>query len=98
MLKTQKKVTERIMKEARHIIETGATIRETAIYFLNAKSTTHLDVTERLEGVDPEMAIQVRAVLDRNKGDRHLRGGAQTKQRWAEKRKAEAEEMNSVLP
>ena len=43
---------ERAMELANHIIETGATVRETAKVFGISKSTVHKDVCERLRRIN----------------------------------------------
>ena len=68
-------IEERIFQSAAYIIENGATVRDAARVFQISKSTVHKDVSERLLSLDPALAAQVRAVLDRNKAERHIRGG-----------------------
>jgi putative DeoR family transcriptional regulator (stage III sporulation protein D) len=43
----------------------------------------HKDVAERLPRINKEMAEQVKLVLDRNKAERHLRGGEATRKKYA---------------
>ncbi len=69
---------------ARHIVESGDTVRETAKLYGLSKSTVHKDVTEKLEYINPTMFGAVREVLDNNKSVRHLRGGEATKRRYAD--------------
>ena len=52
---------------ADYVIETGATVRATAIHFGISKSTVHKDVTFRLRSVNPSLYSGVRAVLEKNK-------------------------------
>ena len=47
-----------------------------------SKSTVHKDLTERLERADRLLWLRVRVVLDRNKAERHLRGGEATRRRY----------------
>ena len=68
-------IEERIFQSAAYIIENGATVRDAARIFKISKSTVHKDVSERLRTLNPGMAAQVRAVLDHNKAERHIRGG-----------------------
>lgn len=68
---------------AEHIIGTGATVRETAKRFDISKSTVHKDVTERLRKVNYPLFEQVREVLEKNKQERHIRGGQATKKKYA---------------
>ena len=72
---------------ARHIIETGNTVRDTAKVFGISKSTVHKDVTERLMRSNPEMYTTVKEILDKNKAERHLRGGEATRQKFIKTKK-----------
>ena len=45
-------------------------------------TTTHKDVTERLEQINPTLAKDARKVLDVNKQERHIRGGMATKEKY----------------
>ncbi len=65
-----------------YMIETGATVRSAAGYFGISKSTVHKDLTSRLEQVNPSLFQQVRQVLDRNKQERHIRGGLATRRKY----------------
>lgn len=67
---------------AEYIIETGGTVRTAAARFGVSKSTVHKDVTERLEETDRELWLRAKAVLERNKAERHLRGGAATREKY----------------
>lgn len=67
---------------ARHIIETGDTVRKTASKFGVSKSTVHKDITEKLKGQNPSLFRSVKAVLEKNKSERHIRGGEATKQKY----------------
>lgn len=73
---------------AKHIIETGDTVRMTAFRYGLSKSTVHKDVTERLEKVNPPLFCAVREVLDKNKSERHLRGGYATKLMYLSKKQS----------
>ena len=68
-----------------YIVERGATVRAAAAAFGCSKSTVHKDVSARLRTVSPELFAQVRAVLARNKAERHLRGGAATRRKFQKK-------------
>ena len=75
-------IEERAVKTAEYIIETKATVRQTARKFGVSKSTVHKDVTERLDDIDPDLAAEVRSVLDVNKAERHIRGGMATRKKY----------------
>ena len=65
-----------------YIVEHGATVRAAARAFGCSKSTVHKDVSVRLRTVGPELFRQVQMVLARNKAERHLRGGAATREKY----------------
>ena len=69
-----------------YIAETKATVRQTAQAFAVSKSTVHADVTQRLRREDRDLYEQVRAVLDENKRERHIRGGHATKEKYRRQR------------
>ena len=79
-------MTDTIDKRARDlaefVLETGATVRAAAERFGVSKSTVHKDLTQRLETVDRPLWLRVRAVLEQNKAERHLRGGATTRRKY----------------
>ena len=65
-----------------YILNTGATVRATAKVFKISKSTVHKDVTERLYYKNPQLYRQVKAVLEKNKQERHIRGGMATRRKY----------------
>ena len=65
-----------------YIVEENATVRQAAQKFAISKSTVHKDVTDRLRRINPALWQQVRAVLELNKSERHLRGGMATKEKY----------------
>lgn len=75
-------ITDRIVDEANYIAETGATVRETAKVFHFSKSTVHKDVTERLKSIDKALYKKVKAVLNKNLAERHIRGGLATRRKY----------------
>ncbi len=73
---------DRVILLAEHIIETGDTVRATAKVFHISKSTVHKDVTNRLFHIDRNLFKQVDAVLQKNKSERHIRGGLATRRKY----------------
>lgn len=73
---------ERILETAYYIIENGATVRDAAKRFHISKSTVHQDVSVRLLSLNAKLAREVRAVLDVNKAERHIRGGRATREKF----------------
>lgn len=73
---------ERCVSLGKYIVDNGATVRSTAKVFGISKSTVHQDITVRLEKVNPALQKQVKEVLDKNKKERHIRGGLATKEKY----------------
>ena len=69
------------------ILEKKTTVRQTAKVFGVSKSTVHKYVTERLEEVYPLLAKEVKQVLEKNKSERHIRGGMATKLKYQQQKK-----------
>lgn len=67
---------------ANFIINSNATVRETAKMFGISKSTVHKDVTERLLKFNPNLANEAKRILEINKSERHIRGGLATKEKY----------------
>lgn len=75
-------IKERVFREAEYIVETKATVRQTALVFHFSKSTVHKDVTERLKDLDKTLYKKVKKVLEINLSERHIRGGEATKRKY----------------
>lgn len=75
-------IEERAVMIGTYIMESNATVRQTAKKFGVSKSTVHKDVSERLGYINPVLAAQVRKVLDMNKAERHIRGGLATREKY----------------
>ena len=75
-------VDERAIILGEYIIENDATVRAAAKQFKISKSTVHKDVTERLKSNDPVLWKQVNVVLQKNKTERHIRGGMATRRTY----------------
>ncbi len=73
---------ERAIIAGEYIIETGATVRAAAKKFGVSKSTVHKDVSTRLKDINPALFEEVKAVLEKNKNERHIRGGEATKEKY----------------
>ena len=76
---------DRAIALAHYIVENGATVRAAAKKYGISKSTVHKDVTSRLEKLDPALFREVRQVLDVNREERHIRGGAATREKYLNK-------------
>ena len=75
-------VEERAVELGEYIVENKTTVREAAKQFGVSKSTVHTDVSQRLRRLDPGLYDEVRAVLDVNKAQRHIRGGIATREKY----------------
>ena len=62
-------IEERAVETAIYMIETKATVRQTAKKFGVSKSTVH-------------KAAEARKILDVNKSERHIRGGMATREKY----------------
>ncbi len=80
-------IEERAVVVAKYILEKNTTVRQTAKTFGVSKSTIHKDVTERLEEINPSLASEVKRVLEKNKSERHIRGGMATKMKYEKEKK-----------
>ena len=79
-------MTEDLLTRARelavYIIETHATVRAAARHFGVSKSTVHKDRSERLPHWNRALYLQVKAVMEQNKAERHIRGGLATRKKY----------------
>ena len=76
-------IEERAIQVAQYIIDTEDTVRGAAKKFGISKSSIHKDVSQRLLKVNYNLAMEVRKVLDKNKAERHIRGGMATKLKYS---------------
>lgn len=76
------RIEKRACDLAVYLIETGATVRAAAQHFGISKSTVHKDLSTRLPGINRALYQQVREVLERNKRERHIRGGMATRRKY----------------
>lgn len=70
---------DRCVALAEYIIEHGSTVRAAAERFGVSKSTVHKDITAGLQKRNGYLADEVKKVLEKNKQERHLRGGEATR-------------------
>ena len=73
---------QRACELAVYMIETGATVRAAATYFHISKSTVHKDLSQRLPKYNQQLYSEVRKILERNKLERHIRGGLATRRKY----------------
>ena len=86
-------IEQRACELAVYIIETGATVRAAAQYMGISKSTVHKDLTQILPKYSVNLYNQVRPILEKNKAQRHIRGGNATKEKY---RREKEQKLNSA--
>ncbi|TLS35803.1 sporulation transcriptional regulator SpoIIID [Pseudalkalibacillus caeni] len=87
-------IKERTIKIGKYIVETKKTVRVIAKEFGVSKSTVHKDLTERLPEINPDLANEVKDILEYHKSIRHLRGGEATRIKY--RKDSEKEEQPAV--
>ncbi len=70
------------MELAHYLIENRTTVRAAAKKFGVSKSTVHKDLSERLPLYNRPLYLQVKAVMEENKAQRHIRGGLATRKKY----------------
>lgn len=78
---------DRAVRLGTYIIEHEATVRSTAAAFGISKSTVHKDISVRLPALHAGLYEQVRDIIEKNKQERHIRGGLATKRKYERQRK-----------
>ena len=73
---------ERACQLALYLIENRATVRAAAGKFGVSKSTVHKDISQRLPLFNRPLYLQVKAILEENKAQRHIRGGLATRRKY----------------
>ncbi len=75
-------VSERTLELAQYILDTHDTVRGAAKKFGISKSTVHKDITERLEHINTDLFVKIKAIMEIHKEERHIRGGIATKEKY----------------
>ena len=73
---------ERSVCLAEYILKNNCTVRAAAAWFGISNSTVHKDITERLRRISPGLYAEVKKILEKNKAERHLRGGEATRVKY----------------
>ena len=73
---------ERCIRLGEYLVEHNSTVRNTAQYFGISKSTVHKDLTEKLPNISKSLYIEAKRVMDKNKAERHIRGGKATQNKY----------------
>ena len=77
---------ERAIMLGQYIVENQSTVRATAKKLGISKSTVHKDISERLQNINSRLYIDAKKVLEKNKKERHIRGGLATKNKYKMKK------------
>lgn len=77
---------DRARRLAVYMIESGGTVRSAADHFGISKSTVHKDLCDLLPRASPALYKMVRTLMDKNKSERHIRGGMATQQKYKKMR------------
>ena len=57
-------------------------------------TTVHKDITERLCKINQATADEVKEVLEKNKAERHIRGGMATKEKYEKQKQVRTSRQN----
>ena len=80
-------IEERAEEIGQYIVESGATVRQTAKKFGVSKSTVHKDLHERLYDIDKNLFKKVDKIMQDHLEIRHINGGNATKMKYEKLRK-----------
>jgi putative DeoR family transcriptional regulator (stage III sporulation protein D) len=78
-LRVKEYIEKRALEISKYLVNNNSTVRMAASHFEVSKSTAHQDLSVRISAINPGLAREVRKVLDKNKAERHIRGGLATK-------------------
>ena len=67
---------------ADYVIENNSTVRSAAKYFGISKSTVHKDLSYKLKYINARLYSEVKRILDKNRLERHIRGGEATRKKY----------------
>lgn len=82
MLTKVEQLYQRIINEANYYVEHESTVRLTGKHFDVSKTNVHIDLTKRLKKLDKDLYFKVKKIMNKNKKERHLRGGLATKRKY----------------
>lgn len=82
----EERIQKRVVELAEIIIKTGCTVRSAAVIAGVSKSTVHKDLVERLPRLSKVRYEEVKKILEKNKAERHIRGGEATRRKYYKNR------------
>lgn len=77
---------DRAVRIAVFMLENDSTVRKTAAVFGLSKSTVHKDITARLKYISKPLYGEIAKLMEKNKNERHIRGGMATKLKYMRKK------------
>ena len=82
---------ERALKYAKYFVENNSTVRGVAKQFGVSKTYVHylfsnMTCAMYTSGNEKQLVLDVKALLEKNKSERHIRGGKATKEKYLNKR------------
>lgn len=77
-----KYIIERVLKEAKYMLETKSTVRDLANFYNVSKSTVHKDLQDRLQTIDMFLHEEVDKIFKEHLETRHIKGGESTKKKY----------------
>lgn len=77
-----KELNARIIKCAEYYVDNSSTVRAVAKHFGLSKSQVHIDITKKLKNIDLDLYYEVCKIINKNKQERHVRGGLATKRKY----------------
>ena len=82
----RKDVYDRVIEEAKYLINYGSTIREIAKVFDVSKSTVHNDMRYRLSLIDKNLYEKVSSIMEFHADIKHIKGGESTKRKFLKRK------------
>ena len=89
-------IEERCVMLAKHLVQNQSTVRAVAADFGISKSTVHKDISHTLQRIDVNLYEEAKAVLEKNKQERHIRGGEATKNKYIKYIKGKNEKIKKI--
>jgi len=77
-----KYIIERVLEEAKYMLENKSTVRDLAHIYNVSKSTVHKDLQDRLQQIDILLHEEVDKIFKEHIEIRHIRGGESTKKKY----------------
>ncbi|WP_271629360.1 sporulation transcriptional regulator SpoIIID [Caldicellulosiruptor sp. DIB 104C] len=90
-------IEKRALLAAELLIRYNSTVRKVAKVLGVSKSTVHNDLTHRLNKINKWLYKQVRAILEKNKQERHIRGGEATKKKYSAKKEQIVSKNSGII-